>query len=359
MSNIWDEDTVSEYELLADDAEEAERIAEEYDKAPEVVEPTEEEVESIVEEAAFELDDEESNVVYNARLRLEQARLYEMLINHNLFDGVDADPRAINIVQNELKHFIVKRLEILMGLRQPVIEKAKEIAEVDLPFNDTEVDFLKQLAYKGTLGKSAQGQPLQSTTKSNPSLNPLSSKKSSNQLKSMSKSSAPHKKKVEPEPEPEEEPEHTPQPPPKKKAAPKKQQPKKTAQKNKSTQQNKPQQKAKPAQKSKVNSAGVMAKRDLTKKEIEELAKQQLAEEQKSGKKDWADMTKKEKMQRIREVNAKYARPKPKDMLPMPTAQELEARYQQREALNSNRGGRSQFNATLANILTQRKNKGE
>ncbi|HXF28340.1 MAG TPA: hypothetical protein VN457_00695, partial [Chlamydiales bacterium] len=119
---LWeDDDTVSDYDLIAEDAQKAEELAEEYAAKPSVVEADEEQLEEIAEESAFELNHNESNVIYNARLRLEQAKLYELLINHNLFEGVDASEQAIKNVQNELKFYIVKRLEILLGIREPVI----------------------------------------------------------------------------------------------------------------------------------------------------------------------------------------------------------------------------------------------
>lgn len=71
-------------------------------------------------EEVFEEDEVEkdsSSVINNARIRLEQGRLYEMLIKHNLFEGVDAMPQAIDKVQSEIKQFIVERLEILLGMR--------------------------------------------------------------------------------------------------------------------------------------------------------------------------------------------------------------------------------------------------
>ena len=63
------------------------------------------------------LQEEEISVVDNARIRLEQGRLYEMLIKHNLFEGVDAMPQAVAKVQTEIKEFIIERLEILLGMK--------------------------------------------------------------------------------------------------------------------------------------------------------------------------------------------------------------------------------------------------
>src|SRR5258706_9076803 len=41
---------------------------------------------------ALESDDEDfSSVINDARFRLEQGRLFEMILNHNIFEGAEAD----------------------------------------------------------------------------------------------------------------------------------------------------------------------------------------------------------------------------------------------------------------------------
>jgi len=99
------------------------------------------------------LDVEEISVVDKARIRLEQGRLYEMLIKHNLFDGVDAMPQAVIKVQSEIKEFITERLEILLGMKS---EKQKEVHQIikESQFNDLEVQALKMIASKVTKGAS-------------------------------------------------------------------------------------------------------------------------------------------------------------------------------------------------------------
>lgn len=99
------------------------------------------------------LDVEEVSVVDNARIRLEQGRLYEMLIKHNLFDGVDAMPQAVTKVQSEIKEFIIERLEILLGMKS---EKQKEVHHIvkESQFNELEVQALKMIASKVTKGAS-------------------------------------------------------------------------------------------------------------------------------------------------------------------------------------------------------------
>lgn len=101
-------------------------------------------------------DDEEVDLMQNARIRLEQGRLYEMLIQHDLFGDIDADPTAVSKVEKEIKDFIMERLEILLGIRA---EKEIQIHKVEAQFNDVEVDALKQVAAKLTKGASVQVRP--------------------------------------------------------------------------------------------------------------------------------------------------------------------------------------------------------
>jgi hypothetical protein len=91
-----------------------------------------------------------SSVLADARLRLEQGRLYEMIMNHELFEGVDADPKAINNVQNEVRAFAKERMEIMLGMRSERSHSSE--LGVDLPFNSLEVEVLRSLASTATKG---------------------------------------------------------------------------------------------------------------------------------------------------------------------------------------------------------------
>lgn len=106
------------------------------------------------EQSEESLDD--SELVSNARLRLEQGRLYEMLLNHDLFGNVQADDRAIKNVQKEIRNFIKERLEVLLGLKpdprlQPILQN-----QVDFPFTPLEVDLLKKVLAKMSGGATQQ-----------------------------------------------------------------------------------------------------------------------------------------------------------------------------------------------------------
>ncbi len=101
-----------------------------------------------------ESDQEEdyTEVLSDARLRLEQGRLYEMIINHDLFADSGADPIAAKFVQNQIRKFAKEQMEIMLGMRR---ETSKvETLEINFPFNAVEVDVLKKLAYTASRGAS-------------------------------------------------------------------------------------------------------------------------------------------------------------------------------------------------------------
>jgi len=112
--------------------------------------------ESEYSEGEDDSDYDEQSVLDNAVLRLEQAQLYKMLMESDLFADVQANPEAIKNVQRELKRFIKERLEIFLGIRAP---KA-EAVEYESPFSDLEIKVLKSVAHKvsgGTVGSPIVG----------------------------------------------------------------------------------------------------------------------------------------------------------------------------------------------------------
>lgn len=345
---IWDDEEVSEYDLIAEDAQQAEELAEEYAAQPSVVEADEDELEEISDESAFELTHTESNVIYNARLRLEQAKLYELLINHNLFEGVDASEQAIKNVQNELKFYIVKRLEILLGIREQVV-RVEHATAADPQFNDVEVDFLKQLAYKGTFGKSEQAEPVKIAPKA-ATLKPIATP--IQKLKAMSTPKKAEPKEVVSAP--------TPKPPEvKKQAAPVPQPPTKkpVAQAAAPAKQPAPVAK-KPAAPAKKELKSGIAARNLTEAEVIEIAKADLKTA--SGK-PFHEMTAKEKAAKIKEVNERNKRPSTvPGALPMPSADQLQMKYaMQQENMGGSRDQTKQFNTILASALAAKKTRGD
>lgn len=335
---LWeDDDQVSEFEMIAEDAQKAEELAEEYAAKPSVVEASDEQLEEIAEESAFELNNSESNVIYNARLRLEQAKLYELLINHNLFEGVDASEQAIKNVQNELKFYIVKRLEILLGIREPVVRIESAVAES--PFNDIEVDFLKQLAYKGTFGKSEQGEQVKLAPKAQ-ALKPVSSP--SQKLKAMTTVKKIERAEATPQPvakPPEPKKQAAPQPPARRPEPPPKA----------------PVARKPAAPKPNIRESGMG--RELTKEEAIEIAKADLKTA--SGK-PFHEMNAKEKAAKIREVNERHKRPAATGAVPMPTPDQIKMKYlTQQESQSYSKNQTNQFNTILASALAAKKNRGD
>lgn len=119
-------------------------------KAPVPQQPVEQ---SVIEEqeAEEQVEEDYTSVLSDARLRLEQGRLYEMLMNNNLFQDLDVDPKAVKNVEREVKNFAKERMEIMLGMRQ---EKSKEslVQVVASPFNDLEMEALRALASAATKG---------------------------------------------------------------------------------------------------------------------------------------------------------------------------------------------------------------
>lgn len=109
-------------------------------------------VQAPVEEVQSEEDEDDdfSNVLLDARLRLEQGRLYEMLMNHNMFEGLDVDAKAIKIVERQIKKFAKEQMEIMLGMRQTVAAKPA----TPTTFNGLEVEALKAVAAAATQGAS-------------------------------------------------------------------------------------------------------------------------------------------------------------------------------------------------------------
>ena len=162
-NNLW-EDSISENFIEPSDDSEFESDLAALGISDDEEEYVDEELEEIVAEVpkrevqtAYKLNPKQHNTVSEAVVRLEQARLYDMLIKHDMFEGVQADPIAVAKVKKELKDYIVERLEILLGIRQEK-SKTKEVLSVELPFNEIEIQFLKDLSLKGTRGASASGE---------------------------------------------------------------------------------------------------------------------------------------------------------------------------------------------------------
>lgn len=115
--------------------------------------------EELIEDQLYDEEPEEvedyAEVLSDARLRLEQGRLYELIMNHDLFQGVDADSKAIVNVQKEFRKFAKERMEIMLGMRQEQAEDGITSVSVELPFNALEIRILKDLASAASKGATA------------------------------------------------------------------------------------------------------------------------------------------------------------------------------------------------------------
>lgn len=123
---------------------------------PEVVldEAAVEEITSESPTDVFEEDEQDNfSLMSDANLRLEQGRLYQMVLANDIFGETDADPKAIRNVQREIRKFVRERMEIMLGIKQ---EQVAQPTMVSSPFNDMEVTVLKMLASKATGGKTEE-----------------------------------------------------------------------------------------------------------------------------------------------------------------------------------------------------------
>jgi hypothetical protein len=102
-------------------------------------------VDHVFQDMEEELIEEEyqTGVMFEAQARIEQANLYQTLLNHDLFGPGSARPNILEKVQSEVKEFVLVRLEELLGMKN----SSKEVA-VKLPFDEEELSALKALATK-------------------------------------------------------------------------------------------------------------------------------------------------------------------------------------------------------------------
>lgn len=145
--NFFDEqESISEYDML---------MNQETPREPQYSQPAHQ---PQAQPAAYELEEDEADIMEEAMVRLEQARLYDMLIKHDIFDGIVCNPIALQNVQEEMKAFLIGRLQVLLGIKQdePTPERYSERSvKVELPFNKMEIQALKDIANKLTKGQSA------------------------------------------------------------------------------------------------------------------------------------------------------------------------------------------------------------
>lgn len=81
-----------------------------------------------------------------ATARIEQGNLYKLLIDNDIFEGVNASPDVLQKVRKEIVQFATMRLEILLGIRK--VERRNTVASSSVSLDEEEVMLLK-----GLLGK--------------------------------------------------------------------------------------------------------------------------------------------------------------------------------------------------------------
>src|ERR1035437_5546474 len=65
-----------------------------------------------------EEEDDTLAIMSDANLRLEQGRLYQMVLQGDIFADTNADPKAIRKVQLDIRKFVRERMETMLGIRQ-------------------------------------------------------------------------------------------------------------------------------------------------------------------------------------------------------------------------------------------------
>ena len=373
MSDFWDEKNLSELDMLSEEIDEqAQKILDEFeepeDEEEEYEEDEYEEEDEVMEDykptkgkVAYNLNRQESSVVNDATIRLEQARLYDMLIKHDMFKGVKANPSALANVKNELKTYIVSRLEILLGIRKEKPDRVEKVApievEVDSPFNDVEIEFLKALSYKGTKGASAEAVSKKlKATQIQPLSSPMQVEEEEQGLSSLSSYDDEDDYEEEYEDEEEEyedeEEEYIEPPKPKKKVLKKKPAPKPKAKKKPA-----PKRKvAKPAgevEKYKPSRAAINRRGEMTDAEAERIAREDM--ERMKGRKSVSKMNETELLEANKRITTNAKKERPAGAKPIPDATQLNMHYQTQQANNSANPSASGFNVLLNKVLASKK----
>jgi len=113
------------------------------------------EVEYEEEPSEEEQEEDFASILSDARQRMEQGRIYEVLMDHDLFSGQGFDEKAVKYVTKQIRNFAKEQMEIMLGMRSEA-PKANVFQASDFPFNDAEVAALKDLAYVASKGATAR-----------------------------------------------------------------------------------------------------------------------------------------------------------------------------------------------------------
>lgn len=83
--------------------------------------------------------------------RIQKAKLYETLISHQMFGAGSASPDIIREVQAEIKEFVLKRLNILLGIQQEV-----QVQPIQQIFTEAQIVAIRDLADRLIFKNSGQ-----------------------------------------------------------------------------------------------------------------------------------------------------------------------------------------------------------
>jgi hypothetical protein len=164
--NYFDEDNATEFRDEPDEVQgmDAEPVSVRSAPVPQAPKPqVPQQAVSVKEEQYEETSQEETTeeedisvVLSDARLRLEQGKLYELVLQNDLFVDTGIDERAVKHVQKEIRKFAQERMEIMLGMRQETTALPNAFPAEGFPFNALEVEVLKALAATATGGVSRE-----------------------------------------------------------------------------------------------------------------------------------------------------------------------------------------------------------
>lgn len=103
-----------------------------------------------------------------AFLRVEQAKLYQVLLSQDLFEQGASDDEVVELVTEEIRAFAEARLESLLGMRSPSDALVIRRESAELPWSEEQIEALTALADKVLQTGAAQQQMMKPKSPSKP-----------------------------------------------------------------------------------------------------------------------------------------------------------------------------------------------
>lgn len=103
-----------------------------------------------------------------AFLRVEQAKLYQVLLSQDLFEQGASDDEVVELVTEEIRAFAEARLESLLGMRSPSEALVIRRESAELPWSEEQIEALTALADKVLQTGAAQSQMMKPKSPSKP-----------------------------------------------------------------------------------------------------------------------------------------------------------------------------------------------